>query len=275
MGRIGIEHNGIETVLQAYRHWEQPNYAIYAGKEQRDSYEGGNMEEGESNLSDWLQMIQGNGTTGVYTLRVYPTTETEITTKTPHKGSTTFCLNASDSGRRGEGGVVVVDNTRTMGNAAPNNNIFLQLLESNNKMIGAVTAAMAQQKDDKIDKLITMLLEERNKPPAEEPPHWLEKMALVVAEKPEIIDKIGYLFRPNLYTHEQPINGTKTEPMADKTATAPAAEMTEEQTTELNNRLYTALDNLAARYGLVSVVEMFEKVAAMSDFKINAMKAFL
>jgi len=274
MSRVGIEHEVPGTILAAYQHWEMPNYAIYAGKEQRDCYEGGNMEEGALSLSDWLEMIKENGTTATYTLRVYPANETDITSKTVPKGSTTFCLNMSQP-RTTRDGVTVIDNTRQIGATGnPSPAIYQQLLESNNRMIGAVTEMMTRAKEDKYDKIIELLMAERNAPKNDEP-HWLEKLALVVCEKPEVIDKIGYIIRPNLYVHEQPINGTKTKEPVMAEAAAEIQPLTEAETEALNDRLYAALDTFTAKYGLVALVETMEAVAKLSDFKIKAMKAFL
>lgn len=278
-GNSGIEHRQPETVLQAYRHWGLPNYAVYAGGDQRDCYEGGNNEEGETQLASWLNMIADNGTATVYTLKVYSPDIKDIISKSPHKGSTTFALSEPGTVTRGNDGVVVVNGSNGMGNTGGNNALMQQIagiLEGQKQLIGTITQVQQQQKEDKWDKILAALMEQKNAPAPE--PHWLEKLALVICEKPEVIDRVGYIFRPELYTHQTPISGVseqkKVEDMA-QVKEAPPVELTPEEVEALNDRIYAALETMSTRWGLKAVTEMMEAVSKMSDGKVNALKAFM
>jgi len=279
-GNRGIEHQQPDTVLQAFRHWNLPNYAIYAGTDQRDCYEGDNMAEAEQNLSAWLDMIANSGTATVYTLRVYGNDINNITTKSPYKGSTTFRLSEPGGNTRNSDGSINV-NLPNIGNVNQGvNQQILQLIEGQKQMLGTFNQQMLQAKEDKWDKILAMLIEDRQSKVAE-PSAW-EKIGMLIIEKPDIIDRVGYIFRPGIYVnqHEQPIAGTENknlpqqnnQPMAEATITE---ELTEEQINVLNDRIFAAEEKLAARFGLVALTDMLEKVANMSDGKINALKAFM
>jgi hypothetical protein len=48
---VGIEHRSIDTVLQAYLDYDKANFSIWAGKQLRVKYEGGNIDQGVQELN--------------------------------------------------------------------------------------------------------------------------------------------------------------------------------------------------------------------------------
>ena len=112
MAARGIEHRSKEGVIAAYKLLKKPQFAIFAGSEIVYPFEGADMEEGEEQLAQALDMLEEGRSTATFTLRIYPDNTKVITNKTPSSASTTFMLNASTPTRMNEAGVMVIDNTR-------------------------------------------------------------------------------------------------------------------------------------------------------------------
>ena len=296
----GIEHRGIDTILQSYDYNEDlPNWAIYANKDQRAYYNAGNKDQGALKLQELLQMIEAANTQTVYTLRMYPEGVTEIKSSTPHHASTTFMLNAAAPVTRDANGLMVIDQTKNSNNAslqAQVLNLQAQLENEREARHKAELHNLEQRFAAQIAGLTS----------AQEEKSWFDRIIGVVETNPEVLDKVmqpverfltGIL---NIFDKRGantpppnfvPVNGTdapdpeptpqpqpqqNTEDMAKET-TAPAEniELTEEQLDALHDQQDIYIEQIEDRLGPIILTQMLEKVAGMDDKNLKMLLSFL
>lgn len=91
-----VQLRDIPDVITAYLNWDNPQFAIWSGKQLLFTYdnEDATVEDGEQLLHQWLQWIQKSSSAGIYTLTIYKNQKKEITNNTPYNGSVNFQLNA-------------------------------------------------------------------------------------------------------------------------------------------------------------------------------------
>ena len=234
-------------------------------------------------------MIQQGGTMAIFKLRVYPDNATNITNKTPYRAETSFQLNEND--RDGykttpDGKVMIIrgENRQIAGTAAMSgqNSTLQAILDGQNKMYELMAKMLQQKENDRMDKLIGFL-EQKAQAPVDTPVDKLMNLGQMIVEKPDIIDRIGYIFRPNIYQRleepmEQPISGTtakeapKQEEAMEETQ-EPATELTDEQHEALCNRLDAAMDIIEEHTRLELLVEIMEALAKQKPEKLRKLTA--
>lgn len=293
-----IEHRTAEGVLGAFESSGMTKCAIWQGTipvmvydEKHPDFVEQSPQAAADQLTTWLNHIEDGGTSAIYTLRVYPDETKNITNKTGYRAATRFQLNAAqgaDYKQTPDGRVMVIrDSNRGVGSTGGGNNgMFQQLIDQNRQMMELFTKAMQQQQDTKLDKLIGYLEEKANKPPEDTPLDKAMQIGQMIIDKPDIIDRIGYIFRPDIYTREpaaQPIAGTeqtqvqppkKEKPMADQTQTTDQV-LTEAEEEALTVRMNAALDNLENLLGLEALTEALEKIALKDEKKLKSLLMFL
>lgn len=268
----GIDHREKETVLDAYRFTDLPNWAIFAGTEPVISYAKGSISEGEEILNNYLGLIEQSPTKTVYTLRTYAGGTTSITNKTPYSGSTTFMLNQdADVTADPKTGVMVL--SQGMGRiGATNDTLLLQRLdklEADNKALAAqLHSREIEALNDKLDRAINGLT-----PPSQ---HWSDKLLDKIADNPALIKEtlgtimggITEIVRPGERQNfiVNPMGKTdKTDDMRTQEPAEQTEELTEEEINTLQDEQGEALDNLEDRLGIEEITEYLKGVAAMDD----------
>jgi len=283
---INIEHRDKDTLFQAFDYFDMPNFAIYAGKDQRTFYNGGDQAEAEQKLSDYLSMIEAANTSQVYTLKVYPADTKNINTKTPHSGSTTFMLNPNQPVRQ-ENGVTIIDRTApgSMGNTAVNPLISARLdkLEAENlKLREDLHKAEIQSIKDNVAAQIAGIAQRPDETP------WYERLIGAIEQKPELIDKLldpverlitgvvtSFQGKKNFIQKEflPPVNGTNPDTtMAD---TNHQQQLTEEEVEKLHDQQDAALEIIEARIGAPVLTKLIEQVSKLSDKDLNKLLNYL
>jgi len=270
----GIEHREAESVIEAYADYDKPNFAIFAGKQLRVKYEGGNLDEGMQVLTGFLNQIQRVNTASVYTLRVYDE-HAKVTSATPYEGSTTFMISPAVPVTKNENGVTIIDRGVGATNYGAGMAGFQALQQTMTEMMkqnqDMMQMFMQRQQEDKMDKLIAAIQEKADKEPP--PKQWWENIGELVVQNPTIIDRIGFIFRPEIYQvaapGTPPISGTTQ--TQSQTQTEPMAELTEAQITALEDRMDAALDKLEDSLGIEKITMALEKLAAMDTMKLKAL----
>jgi hypothetical protein len=89
-----------EQVLEAYRNRDVPAFAVWQDKQFLFKYEGDSIEDGETQLKSWVDMLAQNQSSAIYTVCVYEDWEagTKIKDTTPYDGSFNFRLYDNPSG---------------------------------------------------------------------------------------------------------------------------------------------------------------------------------
>lgn len=135
------------------------------------------------------------------------------------------------------------------------------------KVIGLLSQGEKEKEPDNIDKLI--------------------KLGEMLIDKPEIIDRIGYVIRPSAYqVVQQQVNGTeakelkkevKTENKMNQENTGAAAEQETDELEPLTpeeEKLYESIDNsvdaLEDKLGLEALDEALRKLAGYSEEKLKS-----
>lgn len=272
-----IQHKTIEGVVSEYEFHQLPNFSIMLGREPRCSYEGNDMDEGAERLQQYLEMIKDGDSAAVYGVRFYEK-GMKINNKAPYKAGTTFMLSERAVTTRDPltGGFIIERTDRTAGNSNANDFLMKQLIENQNKMFELLANREEERKNDAIGKMIGLLTDA--KPAAPEKPDMYERLielGKMVIDKPEIIDRIGYILRPSAYQQIDPqqalppqyVNGVNT----DKSEPQPMAQtkysdMTEDQ---INDSIDNSINTLTDKIGLEQVAEALEKIAAMSTTKLQ------
>ncbi len=300
-----IEFRDQESVIGAFENTGSVKFAIWQGTipvmvydEKDPDFEEGNTALASDKLSTWLNFIQEQGTTAIYMLKVYPDDAKNITNKTAFRAATRFQLTPSNNNKyenTPDGRVMVIrDNNRPAVNGTGGNNSQLQaLIEQNKQMMDMFARSLQQQQETKIDKLIGFLEEKSRTPPEEGWDSKLMKLGEMIVDKPDIIDRIGYIFRPDIYTRSfepevTPISGTAKEPepkpaaaaadtqnespkndnnMADETPEE--QELTEPEVQALTDRQNAALDKVEDVIGLEELTEILEALAETDPQKLQ------
>ena len=277
-----IEHRTAEGVLEAFASVDNTKFALWQGNTQCFVFEGDDKNEAIDKLTDWLSMLENSGTTAIYTLKVYSDSIHDITSKTAYKMATRFQLRGREDSsyqKTPDGNVLVVrdggqrqiSGTQIGGNNAQ----FTALLEGQNRLIEMMAQHLKTREADRMDKLIGFL--EQGALP-KEPTTWDKIAALgeMIISKPDIIDRIGYVIRPEIYQRvEQPINGTeaiaetKIEPEKKEAMVETAeAPLTEAEIETINNRLDESLDVIEAEIGLQRMEAVISKLASYGSDKL-------
>lgn len=286
-----IEHRTLDGVVGAYENSGATKFAIWHMTTPVMVYDGDDQTEALHKLEEWLRFIDEGGTAAIYTLKVYPDSATNITNKTPFRAATRFQLSA-DTGaeykQTPDGRVMVIRQNQAP--AVSGNNAQIQaLLDNQNKLMDLMVKNMQQKEADKLDRLIGYLEESTRRPPEETTEDKLMKLGQFLIEKPDIIDRVGYIFRPSLYSREpvqEPINGTqqqeqpapaqqKQEDPTMEQQQAQATELTEQQELALTDRQNAALDKMEDVVGLQVITEGLEKLSAIPDDKLQKFFALL
>jgi hypothetical protein len=288
-----IEHRNQEGIIGAFESSGMEKFAIWQGTvpvmvydEKDPDYEEGNTTIASDKLASWLNFIEQGGTTAIYTLRVYPTDTKNISNKTAYRAATRFQLNQAQGAEyknTPDGRVMVIrDNNRpAVSNTGGNNLQIQQLIEGQNKMMELFAKSLENRENDRIGKLIGFLEESARQPPKETMEDKFMKLGELIVEKPDIIDRIGYIFRPQLYSREpaaEPIAGTtqqkepeKPQPMAEHEETP----LTAEEEAALTDRMNAALDVLEGHIGLETLTEALEKLSKNEPGKLNSLLKWL
>lgn len=90
-----VQLRNVPDVITAYENWDCPAFAIWNNKQLLFTYdrEDASVEEGSQLLQQWLELIERNGSAGIYTLAIYRDQKKSITNSTPYNGSVNFQLN--------------------------------------------------------------------------------------------------------------------------------------------------------------------------------------
>lgn len=102
MSNTSVQLEGIDSVVLSYRSRGIPAFSVSQGKDLNFWYAGNDLVEGESMLSDFLEMIQQSK--AVYKLRVYDKRDIKddsIRSNTPDIGAVNFRLNCDPVGMIG------------------------------------------------------------------------------------------------------------------------------------------------------------------------------
>jgi len=86
-----VQFNSVDNILNAYQLRSVAPFSIFCGNQLNFKYEGDSMEEGSTQLENYLQMIAGSA--AIYSLCVYEEFDGKINVKTPYHGSFNFRLN--------------------------------------------------------------------------------------------------------------------------------------------------------------------------------------
>jgi hypothetical protein len=89
-----VQFRGIDTVLKAYENRNCPAWSLWVAKQFLFKYEGSTVEDAKGNLEETLAMIEENGSTAIYTLKIYEDLKQgqKITEKMECHGSFNFRL---------------------------------------------------------------------------------------------------------------------------------------------------------------------------------------
>lgn len=273
----GIDHRDKESVVEAYRNGQKPNWCLFAGTEPVVPYEGDDMEDGATRLEQCLSMLENNGTTQVYILRCYNKGVNNITNKTPYSCSTTMNLNPEAPTTRDPAtGMMIIDRTARASPAAPSNNnqytdfLVQQLKEvtaSNKQLVDQLNDSRQKALEDKINFAISGLQNKQQ--------DRVDKLIDMIVEKPSVIkDTIGALvdiFRPaqKNYIVTPPastaaISGTEQQ-ASDEVKEEEEEELTEEEEDKLLELQEKACDNLGERLGIDHFTNWITGLCSMSD----------
>lgn len=277
-----IQHRTIDGVMSEYEFHELPNFAVILGREPRCSYEGGDMGEGAERLQQYLEMIRDGDSAATYTVRFYEK-GMKVNNKAAYKAGTTFMLSErAETTRDPVSGAYIIDRTPAKGANVGNNDMLLkQLIDNQNKLFEYIAEKETRAQNDAIGKLIGLY--EQKSLQAPEKPDVVERLVelgKVLIDKPEIIDRIGYIFRPSIYQAIDPalalppqnVNGISNQDKPQEMAQSKFATMTEDQTNEsIDNSISTLVDKI----GLDRVAEALEKIAEMDSLKLKTVLMML
>lgn len=102
MSNTSVQLEGVENVIGSYRNRKVPAFAIFQGKDMNFFYAGNDMQEGEEQLTGFLEMIQNSK--AVYRLKVYHDSDIKngiVRSSTPDIGAVNFRLNLDPVGSAG------------------------------------------------------------------------------------------------------------------------------------------------------------------------------
>jgi len=287
-----VEYREKEPIIELYRETNLPKFGIFLkiGTEPKFYYEGTDIEEGTDALEKWLERIEESGMPAEYILRVYNNNEKELSKKSQPKYQTRFQLvptpsrdlanskyaTATDpTGKT----IVVMDQGRPVMNTIGNtsNNAGMQsLIDSNKQVMELLMKMMQKQQDNKMDVLIKLLTDKVN-PPVPEKETWEDRfigLGKTIIDKPDIIDRIGYIFKPEIYqrveqslqlagTEKKEVPNTTSAPELDvkDKIVAEKSETSDLSEDEIYDRTNIAMDKLDAAIGAKQVMEILEIIA--------------
>jgi len=227
----GIEHKEKEGVLTAYRLANKPNWGIFAGSELMIAYEGSNMDDGETMLSNYLDILEDGRSSTVFTLKIYHPDVTRITNKTASSGSTTFMLANTPTMVDEKTGLMILDKTNYKAGNIGTDPALLARLEK----LESLNESLQQQLLDQKLKDIETRHQATISGLSAQPTGWA-KLFDSLAEKPETIPQtigaLGDMFmgiysrikggnvpqQENKFLHNNPLSGTtKTDEDTNKT----------------------------------------------------------
>lgn len=259
-----IEARDVETISSIYRFHNLPKFSIVQGREPSVTYEGDDLQEGEDKLREYCEFIERSGTSAVYTLRVYDT-EQSITNKTPYKAAARFVLaerTGNDYLTQPDGKTLIIRNEKTVTGA--NSDALTRILDGQTKIMEMFMQTLQAQKEDKISAAIGAITERLNEPKDNLSDQILKGLSLI-AEKPDIIDRIGFIIRPSAYQNMNAtiVQGTdKSEPRAaDPEPATLQDQLTEEQEEEYSTKLNDALDKIEDVVGLKGLADIIDALA--------------
>lgn len=283
-----IEHRDIDGVMGAFKNTGLTKWALWQGATPVMVYDGDDAGESDDKLMQCLQFIEDGGTTAVYALRAYNDSAHDITNKTPYKCATRFQLtSAPTSGYQTmpDGKVMVIrDGNRSVGTTSAAGDPYIrQLIESQNKTNELIMKMIQQKEGDRMDKLIGFLEQSVNKPAEESMVDKLVTLGKDIIDKPDIIDRIGYIFRPSIYQRvetlpqtESAVNGTtnakKEDPPMEQTTEVVNEEVTEQEAADqesLDNRIDDAMDAIEEIIGPSAMAELLECLARQKPDKLK------
>lgn len=108
----GIEHRTPDTVLDSFSYYDKVKWNICVGNDQVMCYEESDPDASRQLLETSLNAIANSGTTATYMLRVFDNSCTNLTAKTPPKGSQTFMFGGAPT-MKTENGITIIDRTAT------------------------------------------------------------------------------------------------------------------------------------------------------------------
>ncbi len=282
-----IEHRDIDGVVGAFSNMGLTKWAIWQGTTPVMVYDEDDSGESVNRLMECLEFIHNGGTTAIYALRVYPDKAVDITNKTPFKCATRFQFNSSPTtgyqatpdGRF----VVIRDGNKSVGNtSAAGDPLIRQLIESQNRTNELIMSMLKTKEADRMDKLIGFLEESVKKPAEESMVDKLVTLGKDIIDKPDIIDRIGYIFRPSIYQRveqqnpqtEPAVNGTnakKEEPMETQEKVLTEEEVNAQAAADeaLDERIDVALDSMEEIVGAEAMAELLECLARQKPDKLK------
>lgn len=283
----GIEHRSIEGVLEAFDHFNQPNFGIFGGRtfnEPRDTCCEDNIDNARAKLSAWLTMIENGETSQTYMLKCFPAGTDLIKSNTPFTHSTTFMLSKAVPVTQNANGTWVIDREAKQSNYQANSLMaaeLKELRETNKQLLDKINEQVLQQQEQRFNSTIGDLRKEIQKlqEPVEKEESTWDKIGRVaervIDKKPEILDRIldsidRWLTPSAERTHhhrEHAISGTDhKEPQQEQKMET--ENMTAEEQQKLrdafSDRQYEALDKLEAKVGTEPVTIALEKLSEMS-----------
>ncbi len=307
----GIEHKSVDSVMEAFRSYDLPNFSIWAGKQLRVKYEGGNWDEGLQELLNYLNVILAANTQCVYSLRVYPEDVTHIDNKTPYDGSTTFMLSPAVPTTTQNGVTIIDRNGNQVGSSRTDPAVLRELEQLRTKT--------DQLQSDLNRKEIELLKQDFDhqiaglKREYEEQPElsWGDKALAFfekLLEKPEVIEKTGkaiagifnkgnnYIIEHPQVVQTSPISGTNTEteqemettifenhfltPEERKLKKHEQSELMIQRLTPLDDDKHQDIQNecltsLETRIGNVTLSRMLLAVAGLDNHELNKLISHL
>jgi hypothetical protein len=286
-----IEQSDIAGVLSVYDFHDLPKFGIFHQKQPVVIYDAdGTLEDGRQKLSDYLDMIENGGSTAVYELRVYDDSCHNINSKTGYKGATSFQINSDKRAEytKGPDGNVIMVRERNNGmSGLSGNNSLMQMLMDQNKQTQIMLQALIKEREDKKFDLLLEALKAKAEPAKESWQEQLAGLGKLIIDKPDVIDRIGYIFKPGIYQVQQAeqaaaaqVTGTENkapapdpvkemETIMDKITSEP---LTEAQEQLLDDRCSAALEIMESSMGLEDMVKLLERVAQLPPAKLEKLK---
>ena len=281
---LGIEHTNKDTVIEAYQFFAAPNWCIWGGRDKRAQYVDDDLDEGETKLGEFLDMIANSNTSTVYLLRVYKAGTKNVSNKTEGEGATTFMLSGTTKITKDQNGVTIIDRTRgePAGSAALASR--LDNLERDNKDL---LERLHKQEIEMLRKEMDARISGLSNTP--EPSMFDKALLLIdkVGEHPAILDKIAGIFQKRTappvaeaqyFSTEVPVNGTaqnSTDMNQEQTQDEQAPPVSDSEAEILNDRLEAALDSLEDKIGLEKLTTALEAIASKSTIQLKGLLLML
>lgn len=175
--------------MEAFKFNAKPNWHLFAGNEPITGYDGGDMEEATTRLTQYLEMIERQPTKQVYTLRTYPDSTTNITNKTAYSGSINLMLaRDADIVSDPKTGLMILDRGGNQRPSAASSELMTRLdklEETNRQLLQDLHRSEMKALQDNFANQIAGLQKK------DEEKDWVTRIGESFADHPERIDRLA------------------------------------------------------------------------------------